>query len=189
MYRYIYLFSRYIPSCQTSGSKGDVHMKKILFIGLVLLALLIVMPAAVSAAETDSDAVTVSGSIGLAIDVSVTPAAIPFDTMTAGVDETGSTVVKVTTTSSSWTVTATDQKANNKGYMTTVSDGTGKKLASMLNFGKSASPSGNLPDATFMTGLAPVKDQLETAYVKQSIAAADSDGAYSIVITFTGTAN
>ena len=47
-------------------------MKKILFIGLVLIALLIAMPAAVSAAG--SDTVYVNGSINTAMEVNAAAA-------------------------------------------------------------------------------------------------------------------
>ena len=58
-----------------------------------------------------------------------------------------------------------------------------------LRFGKVANPVGNLVTdfPNFMTGTtAGSFDQM--AYVKQDIAVADPTGAYTMTITFTGTA-
>ncbi len=162
-------------------------MRKIVLIGLVLLALLVTMPAAVSAADTDT--VYVSGSIGLSIEVDAAPAAIDFGSMEAGHDETGSTVVNVVTTGTSWTVTASDTKTTEKGKMTTNADGTGKVLANAFqisNDGTNFSPLTS--NFAFMSGSS-AGSFSDTADVKQVIAAADSSGTYQITVTFTGSAS
>jgi PKD repeat protein len=131
-----------------------------------------------SDSETKNNYIQVGAAV---IDVSVTPASIDFGTMSAGVDETGSTTVTVDVTAgTTWSVTAA---ANNGGYMSTgtvnlanpfqlSNDGTNFQ-AMTSNF------------ANFMTGAAGV-DGSDTADVKQAIAAADAPGAYSITLTFTG---
>ncbi len=164
-------------------------MRKMLLAGLAALLVLLVLPGAVSAAS-DMDNVTVSGTIGPTVALSVAPAAIPFATMLNGTPATGSSVVNVTTNSASWSVTATDAKATNNGYMTTVADGTGLKLAAKFNFGQAANPTTYLPDPSFMSGTAPAPSgTTKTAYVRQVISVGDAAGVYQIVITFTANAN
>jgi len=164
---------------------GDVHMRKILFIGLVLIALLFAMPAAVSAAG--SDTVTVSGSINIAMDVSASPKTIDFGTMASGVDETGQTTVTVVTTSTNWAVTASDARTATKGYMYKTGD---VKLTTPFQLSKDGTTFSPLTSdfADFMTGTtAGTHNQI--AYVKQAIAGADSSGSYQITATFTGSAS
>jgi hypothetical protein len=166
---------------------GDVHMRKMLFLGLVLIALLVAMPAAVSAAETDT--VLVSGNIGLSMDVTASTDTISFGSMASGVDETGSTVVTVVTTGSSWTVTASDAKATSKGYMTTNADGTGKVLANAFRISNDGTTFSPLTSSyAFMSG-ATAGTFTDTADVKQAIAVADASGTYQITVTFTGSAS
>ena len=116
------------------------------------------------------------------ITVSISPEAIEFGTMKAGVDSTGSTNVTVTTTSGTgWTVTAS---ASNDGYMR---DGTGK----LANAFQLANGGGEFRTMTekfegFMTG-ATDEERTDIANVKQVIEKTDAPGAYSITLTFTGT--
>lgn len=162
-------------------------MRTILFTGLVLLTLLLALPAAVSAA--DSDTVQVTGSIGLTMDVTAATDTIPFGSMVAGTDETGNTVVTVVTTGSSWTVTAADAKATNKGYMTTNADGSGKKLAGAFQISNDETTFSPLTSGyAFMSGSS-AGTFTDTADVKQTISAADSSGSYQITVTFTGSAS
>jgi hypothetical protein len=162
---------------------GDVHMRKMLFIGFVLIALLVAMPAAVSAAG--SDTVVVSGNIGTTMEVNAIATAIDFSAMQNGTPETGSTNVNVVTTSTSWNVKVSDANSATKGYLYKTGP---VKLTYPLNFGTTSDPTVTLVTdySNFMTGTtAGSFDQM--AYVKQIIALADTSGAYTMTITFTGT--
>ncbi len=128
--------------------------------------------------EVKANIITVGSAT---ITVTVGPASIDFGSMTAGVDETGSTQVAVTTDGgTAWSVTAA---ANNGGYMkagTTqlagafqLANGGGAFQAMTSNF------------ANFMTGTAN-EDRTDTANVRQAIGAGDQPGSYSITLTFTG---
>ncbi len=128
--------------------------------------------------EVKANIITVGSAT---ITVTVGPASIDFGSMTAGVDETGSTQVAVTTDGgTAWSVTAA---ANNGGYMkagTTqlagafqLANGGGAFQAMTSNF------------ANFMTGTAN-EDRTDTANVRQAIGAGDQPGNYSITLTFTG---
>src|SRR5690606_36249844 len=93
-----------------------LFMKKLVFGALIALLVLLVLPGAVSAAS--SDTITVTGSIGGSIDVTVT-ADVNFGAMTPGSTYTDTTTdLSVTSTFASWTVSATDQNAGaNTGKM------------------------------------------------------------------------
>lgn len=162
-------------------------MRKLFYVALVALFALLVLPGAVSALD-DTATVAVTGNIGLSVDVSVSPDTIPFSTMVAGTEESGQTTVTLSTTSSSWSVTAADQNAATKGYMYRTGP---VKLTNALRFGTAANPTGTLvTDLTnFMSGTAPVSGSTRIAYVEQDIAAADGSGAYTMTVTFTATAN
>ena len=128
--------------------------------------------------ETKTNYIQVGAAI---IDVTVSPASIDFGSMQAGVDETGSTTVNVDVTEgTAWSVTAS---ASNGGYM-----GTGSvNLANPFQLSNDGTNFQAMTSnfANFMTGAAGV-DGSDTADVKQTIAAADAPGAYSITLTFTG---
>lgn len=167
-------------------------MKKILFIGLVLLALLCAMPAAVSAGLTDT--VVVSGSIGGSLSIDVTPdAGVAWNEMVIGTKtDLTSADLSVVTTYPTWHVDAADAKTPNKGYMydTLTSNplsnafeisnngGTGwtAMTGSFANFAqKTSNGAGTWP---YDIGL------------KQVITAADEATTnYQITITFTGAVN
>lgn len=154
-------------------------MKKILFIGLVLLALLLVLPGAVSAAE--ADIVTVSGSITGYIDVSVTAESLGFGAMTvAGSPYTQSTPITVTSSFPSWGV---DVTGTNSGYMTAGST----PLATAFLLGKDGSGYQTLPITDYMTGSAGATTA--TVNARQSVVVADPVGNYAITVTFTGGSN
>lgn len=128
--------------------------------------------------ETKTNYIQVGAAI---IDVTVSPASIDFGSMQAGVDETGSTTVNVDVTEgTAWSVTAS---ASNGGYM-----GTGSvNLANPFQLSNDGTNFQAMTSnfANFMTGAAGV-DGSDTADVKQTIAAADAPGAYSITLAFTG---
>jgi hypothetical protein len=185
MYRYIYLFSRYIPSCHTNGFKGDAHMRKILFIGLVLLALLVAMPAAVSAAA--SDTVTVSGSIGGFIEVDVAAATLSLGSMTVAGPNTAATTMNVNSSYAAWGV---DVSTTNSGKMVDTTPNPDLTLTNPLQFSNDVGVNWHTVSMTdFFTGSAgPIHS--ETIDVKQEIVTADPAGDnYSITLTFTGASN
>jgi hypothetical protein len=162
-------------------------MRKMLFIGLVLLVLLCAMPSAVSAAG--SDTVVVNGNIAISMEVNAAATSIEFGSMAAGTEESGSTTINVVTTSTSWNVRASDERTTTKGFL--YKSGTPDvPLTNALRFGKTANPTGTLVTdlANFMQGTtAGSFDQM--AYVEQDIAPADRQGTYTMTITFTGTAS
>ena len=128
--------------------------------------------------ETKTNIIQVGEAV---ISVGVTPATIDFGTMSAGVDETGSTSVAVTTSGgTAWSV---DAASNNGGHMKAGSN----QLASAFQL---ANGGGSFQFMTsgitgFMTGT-PDEDRADTANVKQVIGSGDQPGDYSIMLTFTG---
>jgi hypothetical protein len=154
-------------------------MKKILFIGLVLIALLFVMPSAVSA---ETDTVVVQGSIGGSIAVTATPDTIDFGAMVAGTPETGSTQTSVTTTYTTWSLTASDAATATKGFMYKTGP---VKLANALKIGTGT------PTATLVTNPYSIRAGTaagtftDTINVAQDIAGTDAEGSYTMTITFT----
>jgi hypothetical protein len=161
-------------------------MRSFLLIGLVMLAVLVCLPAAVSAAE--SDTVVVSGSIGATIDVDVTPnTVVSWGTMAVGIrQDLGTVSLNVTTTLPAWHVDAADAKETYKGYMV---NGT----TNLTNpFQLSNDGSTWIP----MTGTFNNFQQLSSGgagihnypvRLQQVIAATDAEGSnYQITITFTG---
>ena len=155
-------------------------MRKMLFIGLVLLALLCAMPAAVSAAG--SDTVIVSGSIGGSIDVTA-GSDIDFSSMPVGT-ETGSVSTSVTTTYTTWYLRASDDApAATKGYMFRTGP---VKLQNPLKIGIEATPTAVLTTVpyTVRTGTA-AGTFTDTVNVAQQIVGTDAAGSYSMTVTFT----
>jgi len=131
---------------------------------------------------SDTETKTAYLQVGAAIiDVTVSPTSIDFGTMTAGVDETGSTTVNVDVTGgTAWSVTGS---ANNGGYMST---GT-VHLANPFQLSNDGTNYQAMTSdfANFLSGAAGA-DGSGTADVKQAIATADAPGSYSITLTFTG---
>ncbi|KQC07399.1 MAG: hypothetical protein APR55_04025 [Methanolinea sp. SDB] len=154
-------------------------MKKVIFTGLVALFLLLALPGAVSAAE--SDTITVTGSIGGTIDVSVT-ADVGFGAMTPGntyTDET--TVLTVTSTFAGWTVDAADQNTGaGTGYM--LSSGT--PLSNPFEINVDAGAYQGLPFSPIFSGSAGT-DTADIG-VQQQVVVGDQAGSYTITIVFTG---
>jgi hypothetical protein len=157
-------------------------MRTIVLTGLVVLALLIVLPAAVSAAE--SDTVTVTGSINGYIDVSAASKSLSFGAMTvSGSPYTQSTSITVITSYPSWGV---DVAGTNDGFM--YDSATSTKLATAFQLGKNGLNYTTLPITDYMSGLA-AGETTATANARQAIVTADPVGSYSIIVTFTGAAN
>jgi len=168
-------------------------MKKLLLIGLVVLVALVCLPAVVSAAE--SDTVVVSGSVSSIIDVSVTPDSFPMvpsgEYMIVGENHqsgtsTQPTDVYVTTSLPTWRLTISSdgnmKTADNTAvlnqpfrwkYSATDASEAYKDLTSagaVFYDGTGTTPSHHFPG--FM----------------QEVLGTDPAGAYSITITFTGSA-
>jgi len=160
-------------------------MKYLVYAGIVALLVLVLLPAGVFAAG--SDTVTVSGSIGLSMDVSASPKTIDFGSMAAGVDETGTTTVTIATTSTNWAVSASDSRSATKGYMYKTGD---VKLTNPFQLSKDGSTYSSMVSdmGTFMSGTT-AGSHNQVAYVKQAIEGADSSGSYQITVTFTGSAS
>ncbi|MGB4505904.1 MAG: DUF3344 domain-containing protein [Candidatus Methanoculleus thermohydrogenotrophicum] len=116
------------------------------------------------------------------IAVSVTPDAIAFGRMEAGVDSTGSADVAVTTTGGTgWSVAA---EASNGGYMMAGTNQLENPFHLANGDGEFHPMTGEFVD--FMTGAAG-ESRTDTARVRQAIDGADAPGDYSITLTFTGT--
>ncbi|OPY29367.1 MAG: PKD domain protein [Methanocella sp. PtaU1.Bin125] len=128
--------------------------------------------------EFKTNIITVGTS---SISVEVTPASVDFGTMSAGIEETGSAQVAVTTDGgTAWSV---DAAANNGGYMKSGAN----QLASPFQLANGGGAFQAMTSAFtgFMTGSAN-EDRTDTANLKQAISAGDQPGDYSITLTFTG---
>ncbi|HNB02843.1 MAG TPA: hypothetical protein PLV88_01005 [Methanoregulaceae archaeon] len=154
-------------------------MKKLVFGALIALLALLVLPGAVSAGP--SDTITVTGSIGGSIDVTVT-ADVNFGAMTPGNTYTDTnTDLSVTSTFASWTVSATDQNAGeNTGKMLS---GT-TPLANAFKINVNAGAFQPLPYSPILSGSA----GSSTADVgfQQQVVSGDQAGSYTITVVFTG---
>lgn len=120
------------------------------------------------------------------IDVSVSSGSISFGTMQAGVNATGQTQVTVTTNGgNAWSVTASDGKTTNKGFM--VSGTTPLASAFQLsNTGPTGIFQAMTADFTGFVSGSGAGTTNKDADVKQAIATGDQPGDYTITITFTG---
>ncbi len=115
------------------------------------------------------------------IALSVTPDAIDFGRMKAGVASTGSTDIAVTTTGGTgWSVAA---EASNGGYMMAGTNRLKNPFHLANGDGEFHPMTGEFAD--FMTGAAN-ESKTATANLKQTIEESDAPGAYSITLTFTG---
>lgn len=118
------------------------------------------------------------------IDITMDPGSVFFGNMIAGQDAMGSTMVNVVANGgSSWTVTASDGKPTNRGYM--VKDTT--PLTNPIQLGKDdAAYQALTSDYTnFMSG-STMGSFSATASLKQAVAEGDAPGDYTITLTFTG---
>jgi len=162
-----------------------------LFIGLVLLALLCAMPAAVSAALTDT--VVVSGSIGGSLDVDVTPnVGVSWGAMSVGTKtDLTSADLSVDTSYAKWHVNAADAKTTNKGYMV---DATAGNLSNSFQISNNGGSTWTAMTGTF-TNFAQKTSNGAGVWpsdigLQQVIAEADEAGTnYQITVTFTGAAD
>jgi len=163
-------------------------MKKILFIGVVLLTVLVCLPVAVSAAPVDT--VVVSGSIGGSIDVDVTPdAGVSWGAMTVGTrTDMTSADMNVTTTYSAWRVDAADAKTPNKGFM--VDSGTGRVLTNAFQVSNGGAYTPMTGSMIFQQlSLDGAGTHLYDIGLQQLIVSTDEAADnYQITITFTGAA-
>ena len=161
-------------------------MKTFLLAGLVALVVLLAFPMAVSAAN--NTAVTVSGTINLYMDMSVSPGSTQFFTMSAfNTSYNNTAVIRVNTSSDSWHVDASNARVAQKGFMN-------RTLASNLT-----NPFQLSKDNTTFTSL--TGDYLnfmvntlagsfnQTVYQRQAIGVADPDGIYNIIVTINGFAS
>lgn len=134
--------------------------------------------------ETKTDYITVTAAPVPTIDVTLGSSSVILGNMIAEEDAAGSTTVNVEASGgSSWTVTASDGKSGNTGYM--VSGIT--HLANPIQLGKDGSgyQSLNSGPVTFWSDTS-MGSSSATADLKQLIAAGDAPGDYEITITFTG---
>jgi hypothetical protein len=164
-------------------------MKKILFVGIVALMVLVCLPGAVFAAPTDT--VVVSGSIGGSIDVDVTPdAGVSWGVMTVGTrTDTTTADLNVTTTYNAWRVDAADAKTTNKGLM--VDAGTGRFLTNPFQVSNGGAVWTPMTGSLLFQQLSSdgAGTHLYDIGLQQVIAATDEAADnYQITITFTGAA-
>jgi hypothetical protein len=154
-------------------------MRKIVLIGLVLVALLVALPGAVAAAN--SDTIVVSGNIGGDISVSIT-GDVTFGAMTPGNTYTDTTTdLSVSSTFPLWTVTATDQNAGaDTGKMLS---GT-TPLTNPFQINKNGGAYQGLPYNAILTGSAGTTSA--DIGFQQQIVSGDLAGSYSITVVFTG---
>ena len=160
-------------------------MKRMFIMGALALIVLLALPGAAMAA--DSQTVTVTGSIGGYITVSLTDTALGWETMVVG-DNTDSTTLTVSSSFANWGV---DVSANNAGYMVDATPEPDALLGSPLGISNDGGTSYNTLSSTwtdFFSGT-PGTGQTESVDVKQTISESDSSGTYSITITFQGGAN
>ncbi|MBT8508665.1 hypothetical protein AZH53_09635 [Methanomicrobiaceae archaeon CYW5] len=155
-------------------------MKRMFIMGALALIVLLALPGAAMAAE---DSVVVSGNIGLDIEVT---AGADFDlsAMSRTTAGTGSTTVKVTTSSDDWDIVAS---GSNGGFMyndvdlVTLSNPIGISLTQGSYISLATGP-------TLIEGAAPCVNSETTVYFEQIVDAADVNGDYDITVTFIGTA-
>jgi hypothetical protein len=161
-------------------------MRYVLMAGFIALAMLLAFPGAVSAAETDTATVEVSGTIGAYIDINVLNPTISLGAMSTSAPATASTTLEVDTSFASWGVDASDESASDKGYMKA---GTAKLFNKFDINNGGAYRNIDVVWTDFFSGNAPGVDMPNPVNVQQSITATDVQGTYSITITFTGASN
>jgi ABC-type glycerol-3-phosphate transport system substrate-binding protein len=173
--------------------KGEKRMRKILVLAmaLALVAALAVPLAALAAPIEDTDTTTVSGTVAVAIEVTA-PASAGLGSMEIGDNELASAItVSVNCTQTGWTLGAADKRVSpvSAGHM----DDTTTALIAALQIkgGDQASYTAlsgtDVPLETTGAGAAGQTDISDINF-NQKVEYADTAGAYSIIITFTGTA-
>jgi hypothetical protein len=125
---------------------------------------------------------TVNFTINAATFTITAPTAINLGVMNMNSTKTGfsQTPGSVSTNVAAWSVAATDKKITNPGFMTKTDPNV--KLAHPFQIGKAqGSYSDAVPGITYDTNPA-----ILPFFISQQVATGDAPGAYSIVITFTG---
>ena len=144
-------------------------------------------------AATGSRTVTVTTSGGVSVETvnftvnaatfTITaPSGIELGVLNMNATKTGQsgTNGSVSTNVATWSVTATDKKVTNPGFMTKTDPNV--KLAHPFQIGKAQGAySDAVPGITYDTNPA-----ILPFFISQQVATGDAPGAYSIVITFTG---
>jgi len=162
-------------------------MKTFLLAGVVALVVLLAFPVAVSAGN--NTAVTVSGTINLYIDVSVSPSSTNFFTMSAfNTSYNNTAIVKTNTSSDSWHVDASNARVAQKGFMNRT---LASNLTNPFQLGKDNVTFSPLTAdyVNFMSNATSAGSFTQTVYQKQAIGVADPDGIYNIIVTFIGIAS
>jgi len=170
---------------------GEMKMKYLLYAGLVALVVLVCLPAAVSAALTDT--VVVSASIGGSLSVDVTPdAGVSWGALSTGTKtDLTSADLNVTTTYPIWHVNAADANVSHKGYMNDAT--TNFNLTNAFQISNNGGSGWTAMTGTF-TNFAQKTSAgagiwLSDIGLQQAIALADEAASnYQITITFTGAA-
>ena len=168
-------------------------MKRILFVGLIALLVLLAVPAVMAA---DSDAATVTGTLANPITISVDVAtdSLAFTTMPInGLSDVVQTSVTATLTGpgTSWGVSASTDagfiKGDGKAHM--YSDGSAKWLTTPIEVTSTIWDSSYYLPHSFMSGT--TNDAVtKTAYFRQNVIEdTDFSGAYRITVDFAGIAS
>lgn len=134
--------------------------------------------------KTRTGYITVTALSIPTIEITLNPDSVSLGNMIAGHDATNSTTVNIVASNGNiWSVTVSDVKTTNKGYM--VSGTT--PLANPIQLGKNGAGYQPLTyDYTnFMSGTS-MGNFSATASLKQPVAAGDGEGTYGITVTFTG---
>ena len=137
-----------------------------------------------SGTTTKTDYITVTAPSVPTIEVTLNPESVSLTNMVPGQDATGSATVNVVASNgNSWSVSASDGKTTNKGYMVNGST----VLANPIQLGKDGSNYQALTSdyTNFMSGTT-MGSFSATASLKQPVASGDAAGDYAITITFTG---
>lgn len=165
-------------------------MRNLIYVALVGLLILLVLPGAVSAAN--SNTVNITGSVGSygSISIEVQDNNMTYGAMTRGLTYIQGTYVNVTATYPNWWVDAKDMQTTApayRGYMMDMTDEI-KTLATPFLLGRDSIEWKNLTDDNgwmdYMTGTPGTYSQY--ANFKQTVNNYDSEGNYSITVTFVG---
>ena len=154
-------------------------MKRILFVGLIALMVLLAVPAAMA---TDTAGVKVTGDLEKSIDVAVSPATTIPLLEGFNYDNSATLTVIPSGVSGNWNVAAADVTSTVLfGHMDNGA------VALTLPFQMSADAGASfwpLPIASYFSGSG-LGTFTKTVYVGQTVVPADLDGTYDIEVTFT----
>ena len=156
-----------------------LSMKKYLLIGFVALVLILAFPMTVSASSTT----VVNGTVANTMSITLNNATQTFGTFIIGQNFLAGNGVNVTTSSTNWNVGVTATGGALPGYMYA---GT-KNLQNPVNVSiDNSSWTSDMATWTPVTGVT-AGIFYTPIYIKQNVAATDTEGNYSITYTFTGT--